>query len=291
MKEHNQQKKLVYVIVVLLFTQLACGFGSSQPENNQEQLDTMVAETMNAMHLQQTATAVVKQTQSPVTATTQGSLTQPADTATPTVTQTPTVTLTPTSPADDPKKALGTPDWQDKFDNANSWTLFESATTKTEIKNGHMLFTMFEALNSSEWTVTWQKATDYYLEVTATTPANCTGKDRYGLLIRAPDPSKGYVLMFSCDGNYRFSSWDGTDFVDLVKWTSSDDIVKGGDKSNRVGIWVEGKKFKIYANGKLQTEVTDDLFKGESRFGLAIASANTVNFKVAFDDLLFWDLE
>jgi hypothetical protein len=291
MKELFKQKKLVMIVITLLITQLACGLGGSQPEPGQGQLDTMVAETMNARHLQETATAVVRLTQSPATATLQASQTALADTTTPTVIQTATATLTPTISADDPKKSLGTPDWQEQFDNANSWTLFDSATSKTEVKNGRFLFTMYEALNSSEWTVTWQKATDYYLEVTATTPANCSGKDRYGLLFRAPDPSQGYVLMFSCDGNYRLSSWNGKDWVDLVKWTASDDITSGGDKSNRVGIWVKGQKFRIYANGKLQKEVMDDLFTEEGRFGLAIASANTNNFTVAFDDLLFWELE
>lgn len=290
----NVKKNLKWILIlalVLALTQLACGLGAPTPQADQNQLDTMVAETMSALQLQGTATAAAQSDQGQPAEGSEAETATPEDTATPTVTLTPTATITPTTPPDDPKKSLGSPDWEDHFDNSSNWTLFDSSTTKTEIKNSRFLFTMYDTLNYSEWTVTWHKAKDFYMEVTATTPNKCSGKDRYGLFFRAPDPSQGYVYTFSCDGSYRLSSWDGKTFNDLVKWTTSDHILSGGSKSNRIGIWVDGENFRLYANGKLLGEVSDDLFKGESRFGLAVAAANTEDFTVTFDDLLYWELE
>lgn len=291
MKLNPNMKKLLMLMLALALSQLACSLGAPSPQADQNQLDTLVAETMAAMHLQGTATAVSQPDQSEPANEGEAEQATPEDTATPSVTPTETPTLTPTTPPNDPKQSLGAPDWEDHFDTSSNWTLFDSSTTKTDIKGGRFLFTMYDTLNYSEWTVTWHKAKDFYMEVTVTTPNKCSGKDRYGLLFRAPDPSQGYVYTFSCDGSYRLSSWDGKTFNDLVKWSTSDHIISGGGKSNRMGVWVEGQNFRLYANGKLLTETSDDLFKGESRFGLAVASANTEDFTITFDDLLYWELE
>ena len=236
MKENPKLKKLLLTILVLASTQIACGLGVPTPQSDQNQLNTMVAETMSALQLQQTATAVAQGEQGSQDAAAPPSVIPP-DTATATVTPTETLTFTPTTPPDDPKLSLGKPDWEDHFDTAANWTLFDSSTTKTEVKNGRMLFTMYDTLNYSEWTVTWYKTENFYMEVTATTPNTCKGKDRYGLFFRAPDPSQGYIYTFSCDGSYRLSSWDGDTFNDLVKWSSSDHIISG---AARATAWASG---------------------------------------------------
>jgi hypothetical protein len=294
MKRRIGTRTLLFTVVAAMLLN-ACNLTPTEaPADDQAVVETMVAETVEAMALQDTATAAAQGQQASDTpqpsATIDQALLTPTETATATVTETATVTLTSTVPPDDPKKQLGEPDFHDRFDAASHWTLYDSSTTKTEIKNGHFYFTMYDTLNYSEWTVTWLEIKDFYLEVTAKA-TTCSGKDRYGLLFRAPDPSQGYIYTLSCAGSYRLSTWDGTNFKDLVKWSSSDHIHSGSNQSNRIGVWMKGSKIRLYANGYFLAEVMNDKYSGLSRFGMTIASANTPDFEVVFDDMMYWELE
>lgn len=296
MERKTRSQKIILLSAATVMMSLACLLTPTATPvvDEQAQLNTMVAETVAAIALQETATAAAQQQLASDTpfpsATIDPELVTPTETATQAATETPTVTVTSTPPGEDPKKKLGNPSWHDRFDAASHWSLYDSSTTKTEIKDGQFFFTMYSKLNYSEWTVSWLKVKDFYMEVTVKAPS-CSGKDRYGLLFRAPDTTQGYIYNFSCDGSYRLSTWDGKNFVDLVKWTTSDHIVSGADQSNRMGVWVKGSKIILYSNGHLLTEVTNNKYSGESRFGLTIASANTQNLVVVFDDLMYWVLE
>ena len=182
----------------------------------------------------------------------------PTDTIAPTDTLAPT--STPTSVPGDPKLSLGNPDYTDTFDQTYNWYPYDSSTTKAEIKNGKFFYTMKGTKSSSEWTLSWPEIKDFYLEVTAKTPDTCDGKDRYGLLFRAPDPSQGYLFYVSCDGQYRLALWDGSNFDILVDWTVANVINKGPNETNRLGVWAEGKKITLYINGEklIQSPVVDE---------------------------------
>jgi len=78
------------------------------------------------------------------------------------------------------------------------------------------------------WMLSWPQLTDFYLEATIT-PGECKGVDRYGILVRAPgfNPVTGYVFGFSCDGKYSFRIWDGSNYINLITWTSDGYIKQG----------------------------------------------------------------
>ena len=88
--------------------------------------------------------------------------------------------------------------------------------------------------------------TDFYLQSTFDS-GSCSGKDAYGLIIRGPEHlagvSYGYVVAFSCDGQYWIFRLDGANpftTKDLVSWTHSDYILAGPNKQNVMGIQAIG---------------------------------------------------
>lgn len=242
---------------------------------------TEVALTAASATPTQTQTAPLPATSAP----------QPSETPLPSGTVTPSATstlaTTATLAADDPKLRLGEPDWKDTFKNADRWSPYEDEHVRFRVRDGALIMTAFQAEDRDSWMLTVPKPDNYYLEVIAT-PQACSGLDRYGIIFRT-DATEGYLFGFSCDGQYSLRRWNGDKFKALVDWTDSADILSGADKTNRIGLMVEGDQFSLYANGKLLTEISDDTYT-EGGFGLFIASENTQDFKVQVSEVTYWKL-
>jgi hypothetical protein len=183
---------------------------------------------------------------------------------------------------------LGDPTWRDTFASSAYWFMVDTEDTYFEVKDGNLIMESINAGTIDEWGLSNRPALeDFYLEITATTGDVCSGLDRYGVLVRAPDASQGYVYGFSCNGRYRIYKWDGENYTGLKEWTSSPHILSGPNQTNRVGIWVVGDTFKLYANGKFLAEVSDDEYE-EGRFGVFIGSTDTDHFKVYVEEAAYW---
>ena len=207
---------------------------------------------------------------------------------TPEFTATPQDTPTPTA-AEDPRLKFGEPGWSDKFATENNWSLYEDDHINLYIKNDRLVMIAFNPDQWDGWALSWPQTQDFYLEMTARTD-ECAGLDRWGLIFRAKqDASEGYLLGFSCDGRYSMRKWDGEKYTKYVNWTDSPYINAGSDQSNRLGVWADGDKFKLYANGNLLTEVKDDSYDSGS-FGVYIGSAETKDFTVYVEEVAYWDL-
>ena len=186
---------------------------------------------------------------------------------------------------------LGTPDWKDSFDDSSNWYLLDTENTIFEVDDGHMIMTVNEAGHAEEWGLsTRPELSDFYIEATFKTGDTCSGLDRYGMLLRAPEQNAGYVFGFSCDGRYRLYKWDGEHYKGLKEWTSSAYIFSGPDKTNRVGFWAEGSKLKLYANGNLLYELEDDTYDS-GRIGLYVGSTNTNDLKIYVEEIAYWLLD
>lgn len=212
-------------------------------------------------------------------------LNAPAPTGTPSDAQTPTAT--PAS-SDDPRARLGDPTWEDSFDVEDNWPAYEDAHARFAVGDGRLTMTSLSAENWDGWMLTWPEIGDFYLEGVFT-PATCDGLDRYGLMFRAGPSALGYVgylFSASCDGRYSLRAWDGSAFTDRVGWTASERVEAG---TVRLGIWAEGETLRLYADGALLTETSDDAFS-EGLFGVFIAAAETPGFEVRVDDVAYWAL-
>ena len=185
---------------------------------------------------------------------------------------------------------LGAPTWRDTMDNATNWYLLDTANTKFSMDDGKLVMKSIKPGGGEEWGISNHPAMqDYYLQATFITDDVCSGLDRYGLLARAPDPNKGYVYEFTCDGHYRLYKWDGTTYSALQEWRSVASIKTGANQTNIMGFWMEGSTLRLYANGHKIAEFTDDTYD-KGQFGLAIGSANTENFTVSVDLVEYWEL-
>ena len=185
--------------------------------------------------------------------------------------------------------SLGSPTWTDSMDSAGRWYLLKTDNVTFTLDNGSLVMEVQEGGGYDEWGVAAGAVTDFYLEITARMGDHCSGIDRYGLIFRAPDPSKGYIFEFSCDGRFRLYQWDGEEYTGIQGWKSSSLILSGPNKENRLGVMTNGSDVKLFANGKLLGEYTIDSYP-EGRFGLVVGSTNTDNFKVMVDSASYWDL-
>jgi hypothetical protein len=186
---------------------------------------------------------------------------------------------------------LGAPTWSDPMDNATSWYLLDTANTKFTMNDGKLVMKSIQPGGGEEWGISNRPAMqDYYLQATFITGDTCSGLDRYGLLGRAPDPNKGYVYEFSCDGHYRLYNWDGTTYTSMQEWYSAASIKVGANQTNVMGLWMKGTTIKLYANGHMIGEFTDSTYD-EGQFGLVIGSVNTENLTVSVDLVEYWKLD
>jgi hypothetical protein len=92
---------------------------------------------------------------------------------------------------------LGNPTWHDPMNNGANWFLLDEDNTKFEIEDGNLVMRSINPGEAEEWGLATHGAIDdFYMEIKATTGDECSGLDRYGLLLRAPDSKQGYVYGF-----------------------------------------------------------------------------------------------
>ncbi len=212
-------------------------------------------------------------------------------TLTPSITLTPTATLDPTLAPEDPVLSLGEPDVLDTFDAGSIIYQYDEDDSSFQVVDGQFVLTAKKASFGELWSFTADELANFYLEITGTFGDTCSGKDRFGMIFRAPDYTEGYLLSVSCDGTYNFRFWDpeAETYTTLVTWTSSDMVESGPDGTNRLGVKVEGTTISGYINGKKIFEIDDSTYDG-SRFGVLIAAPNTAGFTVSLTQLVYWNL-
>jgi hypothetical protein len=228
----------------------------------------------------------------PASATLQPTATQTtAATATATATAT-QVPPTPTLSGEDIVKTLGGSTLRFDFDNEQGWNFSQyfkdTDPIQMAVKDGKVEMKAVYADYNYQWLLTWPKPEDFYVEITATTGSECAGLDKYGMIFRAPDPSKGYLVAFSCDGRYSLWYFDGEKEVDILDWKTSDKIKAGPNQTNRLGIKAQGNQLTIYANG-LAIDTLTDTKESKGQFGLMVGAVKTPNFTVYVDKMEYWD--
>jgi hypothetical protein len=230
-----------------------------------------------------------------VTATSLPSATLPPPTETPVPpTESPTATSLPPTPtpiSGDPAVVLGRPSGLDTFDNANNWTLFDSACFKSEITGGFYVMSAKGLPQVSCWEVSWPVIQNYYAETLLKMPAACQAEDRFGLFFRSPDNLSGYLFGLSCDGRYSMTAWDGQTTTVLVEPTANSAIVTGPGQSNRLGVVASGGAYALYANGALLQVLQDYTFAEAGRLGYFVRAATDTGFVIQYDSLAVWMLE
>lgn len=256
---------------------LACNFISAANPAHKGTVATQVAEQL-------TASPLITATDTPDLA---GTSTAAAPTATETATPTPTITETPTLSPDDPRTRLGNPEWKETFEKSNqNFLQSEDDQRRFTYDNGSLAMTAKNANGWMNWSMSYPKPKNFYLEATFKTET-CSGADHYGLMFRAPDFNDGYFLGISCDGKFslRIYSQKGM----LIPWTPNPAIHAGPNQVNRIGILAQNDRYAFYANGVLLQQTLESTFLDAGLFGAYIASINTPNFTVRMDEIDLWN--
>lgn len=228
-------------------------------------------------------------TDSPTFTPTETPTLEPTETST--ATPTPTAAATSTTSPEDPVLSLGVPSVRDNFDGVP--IIYEYSNSEFSFQVVDDRFEMIgKKTNSYEtWSLSWEDLTNFYLEITGSFGQDCAGKDRYGMIFRAPDTSEGYLISISCDGSYRLSSYESDDdkYTVIKSWTSSPSINSGPGAENRLGVMVKGDKITGYINGLQVFELNDSTFS-HGRMGVLIKATDTAGFTVYLDQVVYWKL-
>lgn len=189
---------------------------------------------------------------------------------------------------------LGPPTWIDSFEGQSAaFDLGSDSNTSFDLKNGNLVMTAIEP-SGDLWRISSGYFSDFAMEVRFKTQSSCSGKDSYGLIVRAPSQpdsiiDSGYIFAFSCEGKYRLYRMDNGNFNGIANWTAHSGIRAGSNQNNTMLIRVEGDHLKLYANEQLVFEFSDSTYPG-GLFGLMIRSDVTPNFIVLVEQITYWTL-
>jgi hypothetical protein len=187
---------------------------------------------------------------------------------------------------------LGDPTWAESFENNTSvFPLGEGDSTIYKVEDGSLIMTAKEPAGDL-WRVATIILQDYYLESRFKTGKNCSGKDSYGLIVRAPEQpdniiDSGYIFSFSCDGNYRAYLMVNGEYNNIISWTKHPNIKIGPEQENIMGIRAKGKVMQLYANNTLLYEFTDESYLS-GLFGLVIRADETTNLQILVQRVAYW---
>jgi hypothetical protein len=190
---------------------------------------------------------------------------------------------------------LGEPDWRDTFDEDRKYLYLGTAGyTNYAIQNGELIINTLRKTGDVWRVIRMFELGNIFVETMVRNGEHCSGKDGFGLVIRAPDKpngviNSGYIVGISCDGMFRIYRLDNGKFVSINDWTASENINLGSGQSNRLGIKADGPRFSVYANGELLTEFLDNKYPF-GMLGLMIRSENTEDFNVYIDEIGYWNL-
>jgi hypothetical protein len=228
-----------------------------------------------------TATVAASATTQATVATTQA----PAATA--------TTAATATLVSGDPRSKLGAPTRTDKMNDGDNWPTGADPTGYTEIdfSGGFMELTALKPIDG--WRLTTDRLANAYLEMTVNT-GSCLPKDRYGLIVRVPstaEANRGYMVGFTCDGKYAIRKWDGpaNSMTNFINWKTNAAIAAGANKTNRLGIMMQGNKLSLYANGVLLGEIQDNSWL-QGSYGIFAGAHESSNFTLKVDEINTWTL-
>lgn len=225
--------------------------------------------------------------------------TQPASTIEPSATfpaatDTPDPTITATTPTGDLRQTLGNPTFVDTLDSGKSFGLetkpYDDDYTFIRVENGALVLTSRYATGYRGWRTGGTRLQDAYIEALTRT-GECSGLDTYGLVFRSPDFVKGYWFQITCDGNWVFGYWDGSQYVNLAEGSNVSDAIRtGSNQTNRLGVMAVGDQYLLYVNGVKIREIQDSTFTSAGSYGIIIASRSTPNFTVYADEFSYWKL-
>lgn len=109
----------------------------------------------------------------------------------------------------------------------------------------------------------------------------------YGILFRMQAPNQFYRFEITGEGNYILErrNADGTWTRYVDDWSSSEAINRGINATNRLRVEAIDRSIRVYANGILLAEVSDNLYPS-GNIALDAGTFFSPELKVAFDNFV-----
>jgi hypothetical protein len=191
---------------------------------------------------------------------------------------------------------LGPPTQVFTFDSKTGTPFFlgESSDISFAIEDGELILTAFEPAGDQWRVAELGQFNNLVVESNFRTGSKCTGRDSYGMIVRAPSQADNvidstYVFAFNCDGQYRVYRMDNGNYTGIVNWTVHPSLLPGPNQKNVMTVIANGEKLQLYANATLVYEFSDSTYP-RGLIGLLIGSGGTQNFQVAVEQLSLWEL-
>ncbi len=186
--------------------------------------------------------------------------------------------------------------------------------TTTPTSNGEVLFSdgfsnARSGWETGDWEVGWADYQDGWFHMKDYTDDSCTWSDLYRyysdlaievetklvagtddnwqqIFCRSVDDNNYYDFGISADGYYAISLWRDGGLSDLSgDPAQSSHIKQGRDVTNVMRVECVGDTLRLYANGHLLSEVTDDTFS-RGYIGLGVTSLAGSYSEAAFDNIV-----
>jgi hypothetical protein len=191
---------------------------------------------------------------------------------------------------------LGPPTQVFTFDSKTGTPFFlgESSDISFAIEDGELILTAFEPAGDQWRVAELGQFNNLVVESNFRTGSKCTGRDSYGMIVRAPSQADNvidstYVFAFNCDGQYRVYRMDNGNYTGIVNWTVHPSLLPGPNQKNVMTVTANGEMLQLYANATLVYEFSDSTYP-RGLIGLLIGSGGTQNFQVAVEQLSLWEL-
>lgn len=214
----------------------------------------------------------------------------PSDTPTPTIVWfPPTATSTPlpeltATPTDEEAVKFGQMIYQDFFISTGDWFIPRSGRGEIHVEDGELNIIVNEPRSLLFSVLEAEKFGNFYAEITAS-PRLCSGKDEYGMMIRASRAERYYRFSLSCDGYIRFDRILGQNVISLQPWMRSASVPTAAPSDLRLGVWAEGNEIRLYVNGMHQFTIQDDQI-GRGSLGVFARAAGDTAVTVSFSELV-----
>lgn len=277
-------RKIIPLFLLMIFLLASCNFPLAKSTLDPNLVATRVAETLTAVPVANTATSIP----------TASLPTLAVNTPEPTVT--PSLTPTATTPPGDPKLSLGTPGFSDTFTSGTAFGLsepYQDDAVLIKVENGAMQFISSKINGGKRWRLTSRNPRNLYLEGTFKT-VSCSQDDQYGLVFRAPTYGDGigYYYGVTCSGSYYLYKICKTDAETgtVVGLSANSNILSGSGQTNRLGVWVTDNSIKLYINGILIKEVTDNGIQDKGYIGAFVSAYDDPGFTVHLEEISLWSL-
>lgn len=201
----------------------------------------------------------------------------------PTSTPTSLPTLTVTPPRED-DLSKGSLLYQDTFETEQGWFIPTTGRGSVNVSGGELNIIINESPAFLYSVVEDQDFSGLYAEITAS-PSLCTGKDEFGMMIRAERNQRYYRYSLSCDGYVRLDRILGQQVLALQPWTRSASVPSAAPSQVRLGVWAVGNELRLYIDGEHQFTVQDgEISRGS--VGVFARAVGETAVTVSFSELV-----